>query len=158
MPIVFRGNPTEDTIAYIAAHMREDDKAEVFAASGQTPLEALREGVRGSSYLACIHGDGGAPLALYGKTPLPQIGEGVSAPWMLGTKGLEKHRAWVFRSFAPFVDECQGRDFFWNLIDARNVLHIRWLQFHGFEFVKRHEEFGHSRLPFWEFIRRVRPD
>jgi hypothetical protein len=41
----------------------------------------------------------------------------------------------------------------WNIVDARNELHIRWLKRFGFVALKKHPQVGPQGLPFFEFVR-----
>lgn len=39
-----------------------------------------------------------------------------------------------------------------NLIDERNTVHMRWLRWMGFTFIRR-TTYGHEQRPFLEFIK-----
>jgi hypothetical protein len=47
----------------------------------------------------------------------------------------------------------QNYDVLFNLVDERNTLHIRWIQWCGFTFVNRHPALGAEQRPFLEFVR-----
>ena len=40
-----------------------------------------------------------------------------------------------------------------NYVDARNITSIKWLKHLGFVLIKRVEEFGVGKKPFYEFVR-----
>jgi len=40
-----------------------------------------------------------------------------------------------------------------NVVDSRNEVHVRWLQWMGFTFIKKHSEYGPEKRPFYEFVR-----
>jgi hypothetical protein len=40
-----------------------------------------------------------------------------------------------------------------NYIDARNTVHLKWLLYMGFTVIQKHEVFGYSGLPFYEFVK-----
>jgi len=77
--------------------------------------------------------------------------------WLLGTDEIFTHasrdflrlsKEWLSEVSAPF--ESVG-----NLVDARNTVHIRWLEWLGFEFIGVQSEFGVEKRPFLEFIQNV---
>ena len=41
----------------------------------------------------------------------------------------------------------------WNYVDARNVVHIKWLKWLGFTIINKHNQFGIGRIPFYEFVK-----
>jgi hypothetical protein len=83
-------------------------------------------------------------------------GNGVGRIWLIGTDELVTK---PLRS--QFIRECPrylaGMERMYKLlhneIDERNTLHIRWLQWLGFTFIRRIPEHGVQRLPFWEFTK-----
>jgi hypothetical protein len=40
-----------------------------------------------------------------------------------------------------------------NVVDARNTVHIRWIKHMGFTFVAEHAEWGPEKRLFYEFVR-----
>lgn len=140
----------EEDIQYLSENLREADKAEVFAGSGHTPEQALRESVNHKSLGVWVGVYQGNPEIIFGVAY--GIHEGVGHPWMLCTDKLAQSprefikacRKWVkgFSLNFPVLMNC---------VHAKNELHIRWLKWCGFEFVKLHENYGHLQEPFWEF-------
>jgi hypothetical protein len=91
---------------------------------------------------------------MFGAVPCSDLDGDV---WLLGTDALATR---------PLAGQFLRQSRFWltalhegcapilhNVIDARNTLHIRWLQWLGFTFIKRHEVFGVEGRPFLEFMR-----
>jgi hypothetical protein len=80
--------------------------------------------------------------------------DGTGVVWMLGSDEIAKpplSRQFI-RECRAFVRvlEC-GYTELHNVIDERNSLHRRWLEWLGFEFTNRIPEYGHERRPFLEF-------
>ena len=61
----------------------------------------------------------------------------------------------------PFLRNCNGvLDLYlkaypvlYNYIDARNLLHVKWLRWLGFNFIKVHYDFGYEKRKFIEFVK-----
>jgi len=78
----------------------------------------------------------------------------IGSIWMVGTPDLKKISV-------SFLKNCQGVfkvlknnfQLLHNYVDARNELHIRWLKWMGFTFIKKHNHIGIEQLPFYEFIK-----
>lgn len=129
----------------IAENMREQDRAEVEAGSGLTPLAALQMSLALSSDAYCILDRGGEPIAMFGVAPHPL--PGVGAVWMLGTDGVLREALSVARQTVFYFDKLQERyPLLWNYIDDRNTVSLRWLKWGGFKLLdgKRVTESGHT--------------
>lgn len=135
--------------AHVAAHMRDADRAEVWATARLTPAEALAGSIRSTPAPLAGLVDG-VPLCVFGIAPRGLLsGEGV--PWLLGTDDIRRHR----RQFLPesrlvLGVIARGFDLLVNHVDARNSLSIRWLSWLGFQ-IHPAEPFGVDRLPFHRF-------
>ncbi|MEL6980576.1 MAG: hypothetical protein AAGM38_18175 [Pseudomonadota bacterium] len=142
----------EDAVR-LAADLRPADRLEL-AALGRTPLEALVEGVAQSREAFVIHAaaEPEALMGIFGVAPHP-VEPDVGAPWMLASPAIEAAARPFLRRCRPWVAHL-GRDFLMltNGVDARNSLHIAWLRWCGFSFLRRFEV-GSERRPFLEFAR-----
>ncbi len=135
----------------VAADMRPEDRAEVQAASGCSPLEALQFGLATSVECATVHAPRG-PIAIFGVVPSVAGNTRIGSPWMLGTPGITGHWfEFARRSRDEFHAMRQRWDRLENHVDDRNELHKRWLRWLGFEFTELIEHFGVERRPFWRF-------
>ena len=136
----------------LAPRLRSADLAEIAAHTGHSPLQALADGVRESQWsLAVCRGHEVIALCGVGHHPdTPDVG----VPWMLAadaliavqTSFLRQSRVVIARMQRPYRVLA-------NVVDARNTVHIRWLSWCGFRFIRLHPEFGQGRLPFYEFVR-----
>lgn len=138
----------------LAPRLRQADLAEIAAHTGHSPLQALEDGVRDSqwSLAVCLSGSDEV-IALCGvghHKDAPDIG----VPWMLASDALVAVQTPFLRRSRAVVDLMQ-RPYrvLANVVDARNQVHIRWLSWCGFRFIRLHPEFGQGRLPFYEFVR-----
>lgn len=125
-------NISESDTRRIAINMREADRLEVQAASGLSPLEVLEQGIERSAVCWCYKYRG-EPLFLVGVVDGLDAGTGVI--WLLGTDGIITHKRFLHKLAKSVLTEWHRR---WptlgNIVDARNVVHVRWLKSMGFTF------------------------
>lgn len=141
---------TEEDIPYLAKNLRKADKKELYALSGRTPQESLEEAFKHERLGIWVGVYEGNPEIIFGvtKSGCPNVG----FPWMVCTDKLKE-------SPKEFLQKCKlwvqgfSRNFptLMNFVHAENELHIRWLKWCGFQFVKLHEAYGYKKEPFWEF-------
>jgi hypothetical protein len=135
----------------LAPKIRPEDIAEIAASSGSTPLQALEMGLTFSDDPKTITLDD-EPVAMFGvcRSATPGIGW----CWMLCSDEIEKHQVQFLRRGRELIREVNADyDLIGNFVDARNTVHIRWLRWLGFTFIKLHQDWGVERRPFYEFIR-----
>ncbi len=135
----------EDAIK-LAPRLRQADLREIQAMSGLPPevvLEAGRtEGVE--CFTACTEV---APVAMFG------VGAGGTV-WLLGSDEIVTYKTDMFRLTGPYLDLFHMHfPVLWNLVDARNAVHIRWLRRFGFSLINLHPSVGIEARPFYEFVR-----
>lgn len=139
-------------IGVIATDLRAEDVAELKAMSGNEPHTALRAAmsVPGSTVrVACLPNE--LPVAIFGVAPALL---GVGMIWMVATNGFEQvHRQFAREAEDHLRDLCEGYSVVFNFVDARNKVHLRWLQWAGFVIINRHEQMGVQKRPFFEFVK-----
>jgi hypothetical protein len=137
-------------IPHIAAHVRDADRDEFWAASMHTPEEVLEQAFV-ISRLAWTGLIDGVPVCMYGVVDSSTVLIRQGRPWMVGTDLLDKHQV-VFlrrcRSSLETMKMCFGK--LENYIDARNVKAIQWLKWLGFSFSEP-EPLGPLNMPFIRF-------
>jgi hypothetical protein len=142
----------EDAYA-LSKNLRAEDQAEVQAMTGEAPLDALLHGVKMSDLPVSIVDEDGSILGMYGAVTTldsPRTG----TVWMLASPEILKYRRQFARESRQWIEALQNHyDILFNLVDERNTVHIRWLQWCGFTFIRRHPEFGVENRPFTEFVR-----
>ncbi len=138
-------------IAHVAAHMRQEDIEEIKAGAGEEPMRALMHGYLASDECYTID-TGTQPLGIFGYKVLEK---GVYASiWMLATDGLVDHK-WAFlRQTRGWIEYLQEQaPLLYNIVDQRNDVHIAWLKWMGFKFVRVIPDHGPEKRPFIEFVR-----
>jgi hypothetical protein len=142
-----------DDAAQLAPTLREADQQEIKANLGDDPLLVLERGIAQSDLCYAVIDDEDKRLALFGVVPDTEDKD-VGLVWLLGSDELSKHSFFVLRNTRKWLEVLHQRyRVLWNHIDARNELHIRWLQWSGFTVLRRVEEFGVEQRPFYEFER-----
>tara|TARA_Y100001963_G_scaffold74405_1_gene103380 strand:+ start:1140 stop:1634 length:495 start_codon:yes stop_codon:yes gene_type:complete len=141
-------------IFYLSTRLREADVIELIDGDGSTPQEALLSCyLYGKPSMTICKGDE-TPVAMWGVTPeMNKIGR----VWLLGSDELVNDRALRLRFLreAKLHLESLFKSYavLWNCVDARNQIHIRWLQWMGFTFIAKHPNYGKHSLPFLEFCK-----
>jgi hypothetical protein len=119
-------------IATIAERMRPADRLEVLAASRFTPAEALEKSLQKSSraWTALVDGN---PEVMFGVGDLNVLTM-TGAPWLLGTDAVERHFRVFLRQSLDWREQLLQRyAVLRNVVDDRNEVSKRWLQWMGFE-------------------------
>lgn len=130
MEVIVRPSQPEDIDA-IAPRMRDADKVEVMASAGRTPREALLESLDGSEVALTVVIDG-IPEIMLGVATISAV-TGTGCPWLLGTDAVKKHYREFLRQSPVFLKRLShGYTRLVNIVDDRNTLSKRWLQWLGF--------------------------
>lgn len=130
--------------------LRDADRAEINAVTEKYPLEVLREGGELSSPSCTIIGNTGNVVGMFGIVSEGDFGR----VWLLGSDELVTGVL-----SRQFIRECRrylqvlGKPYreMGNVIDERNVIHMKWLRWLGFTFIRRIEKYGVEERPFMEF-------
>lgn len=126
MPHIEIRPPVLDDVDYIAAHMREADRREVWASSMATPAEALARSLDRSDMVWTGLMDG-RPAAMFGTGPLTVLGSGASA-WLLGTPEIAKIPRFFLTESRVYVDMMlKVHGTLMNFVDIRNRATLSWL-------------------------------
>lgn len=139
----------EEDCHYLSYNLREADYREIKAVTGLPPLMCLLHGLRASKvpFVICYYD---IPVAMLGVVPNGLIGN----IWMVGTKELKSiSLSFLRESKKVFPILKSNFQIIHNYVDARNELHIRWLKWMNFSFIKKHKNYGVEQKPFYEFIK-----
>lgn len=71
---------------------------------------------------------------------------------MLGSDLIKMHSIEFLRKSKEWV-EAQDYEILYNNIDARNTVHIKWLQWLGFTFIQELPNYGVEQRLFYQFVR-----
>lgn len=134
--------------------MREEDVAEVRAQSGATPGQALLLAYLRSELCMSMISRHGNVIGMWGVVP---EGDKVGRIWMLGTQAMlddSQDRRTFLRQSKDMLRELHHRfALLFNEVDARNTVHIRWLRWMGFTFVRYRPNYGAEGRAFYEFCK-----
>jgi hypothetical protein len=132
--------------------LRKADVEEIQAASGLHPSEALLLGYEHSIECYTIWAEG-ERLGMFGVV-LEEVNPSIGRVWLLGTDLIPTHKIEFLRKSTEFVVDFNKRfPVLFNNIDARNEVHIKWLQWLGFSFINKIENYGHEGRLFYQFVR-----
>lgn len=154
MSHVFVRKSKPEDCEIVSANMRKEDVAEVRASHNMTPLQAITCGFVHSAppYTVVKYPD--TPVAMWGVVPEGRKSIKTGKIWLLGTPEIADYRFSFLRQCEEWVSRAsEGYDFVYNAIDKRNNLHIRWLKWLKFSFIREIPDYGHEKLPFVEFVR-----
>ncbi len=137
---------------YLAPRLRPEDVREV-EALGDSPLSALEAGLTGHTCLSIVN-HGGEVVGMCGINHDPAFGSSQAAVWLLASPGLVKIQREFMRQTRPVLEMFhESFPLLWNLVDTRNEVHLRWLRYFGFIFLRLHPHVGPTDTPFYEFVR-----
>lgn len=144
---------TADHVDVVAAYMRDLDRQELMASSGQSPRVALLESLRLSCHAWTAMADG-EPIAMFGCAPMQVGSRSAGWAWLLGTDRIDDFRrdAWCL-SVSVVEQMAQHYDALANYIDYRNIRSLRWLERLGFVPIEVDLEYGVERRPFILYAR-----
>jgi hypothetical protein len=141
----FRLSQYEDC-SYLADKLRYEDKREILDASGFTPFGGLLKSYVNSEVCFTILDTDDVPVGMFGVNKNGAI-------WLLATDEIFRIRFSFLRESRKVVDFLNKQyPSLWNYVDSRNELHIRWLKWCGFKFLRK-INYGVSQKPFYEFIK-----
>lgn len=111
--------------------LRAADREEVEALTGRDPHEVLVESVARSASAWAGLADG-TLVCLFGVVPLTPIGV-TGVPWLLGSDAVTRYgRPFLRRNRVYLREMLRAFPVLRNVVDARNAVAIRWLQWLGF--------------------------
>lgn len=132
---------------YLCPRLRADDRNECRAATGLDPEAVLPLGVRISFPAQTMVAPDGEPVGLCGVVPVN--GEGVV--WMMATDRLPTLPMTFLRHCGQWVREVSAQyPRLYNVVDARNEVHIKWLRWLGFT-IHPAAPYGPLGIPFHSF-------
>lgn len=145
--IEFREGTRDDAI-WFAGRLREADKRELIASSGQDPIVMLMASQAMGNCFVAEHE--GVPVAIFGLPIVSQLPK-VGIPWLLGTDKLDDLRISFGLESIHMVELWREQvDQMVNFVDSRNRKSIEWLQWLGFD-VEEAVPHGPYGVPFHRF-------
>lgn len=144
--------PLWGDVLYLSDNLRERDVEEVQSA-GLTPFGALSQGLTLSNPCYTLVLPSGEPGGMIGVTD--GFYDGLGAIWMLGAKNIEQCPMTVLKNSRKVLDILWSETSytgFYNYVYSQNQLHIDWLNWLGFSFL-RTVKFGPYNRDFIEFVK-----
>ena len=141
-----------DDVYVLYPKIREVDVEEVKATIGLNIKDGLMASYQTSDETYTMVADDGDLVGMFGltKTADPLI----SVVWMLCTERLPQYsKTFIKLSKQWVIEQNKKHSILMNYVDARNITSIKWLKHLGFVLIKRVEEFGIGKKPFYEFVR-----
>ena len=137
-------------IDIIACDMRPADLAEIAATGTVDPYDALTNCMTLSMPSCYTMTADDLPIAMLGTAPVELIPD-FGSIWLLGTEEIEEHPVALLRLCKKILPRLMTPyDMLFNLMDVRNELHVKFVKWLGFTFI-RERPFGPEGLPFYEF-------
>ncbi len=144
---------TMDDVLELALILREPDREEIEAATGQDPALVLEMSLN-SSIMVWAGRIDGELLCIFGVGVLTVL-SGIGVPWLLGSKSIDKYSKTFMRQTVPYMNKMKRLcPILINYVDARNRKSIVWLKRLGFTILEP-EPWGVSQLPFHRFEMRT---
>ena len=127
----------------MASNLRLEDRREIEEGHGVDSTLVLLEAVQKPS---CVYFTvpSGKTAGMAGVDPGGQI-------WMVCTNAIHDYPILFARQAKRYVER-QPHKLLWNIVDKRNVVHLKLLKFLGFKFL-RELKHGPNQLTFIEFCR-----
>lgn len=154
MQAIVRESTLRDAID-MAPRLRDADYEELRACLGDTmdPEEVLRIGIEQSDDPRTVELDG-KPIAIFGVVDVKEDTPTVGCIWMLGTNQIKDIKGQFLRSCKEQLSyQEKPYEVLTNFVDARNVVHIKWLRWMGFTILREVENYGAEKRTFYEFAR-----
>lgn len=147
--VTFREAERNDAI-WFAEHLREADRREIIASTGQYPLVGLTASIAmGNALTGELDGEPAALIGMPIISSLPVTG----VPWMMGTDKIEEHPVPVARASAEIVERWgETVALMVNYVDSRNRRAVEWLQWLGFT-IEEARPYGPFDVPFHRFFK-----
>ena len=134
--------------------LRKADLLEIDAGSGMTAEEALLEGLSLSQPCYAAYWKD-QPLCMFGVVPMndPTDPQQMGSVWLFGTDLIDTMGLGFLRASRAWFDSLMLKyGALGNAVDARNEVHIKWLEWLGFELLSP-IRMGPYNLPFIPFHR-----
>ena len=147
-------NATRDDGISLSGRLRKADRREISAFTRESPLSVLESGILSSTPCYAITRHDGTCIGIFGTRDSDHPDSGLV--WLLGSDDLVRHSRTFLRFSQFFLDELHKKyRLLYNVIDARNTVHLRWLEWLGFDFVEELPRYGVEKREFILFRRYV---
>lgn len=131
--------PEQSDVRYLAENLRPEDVRELLTLKPDADIKKILEDCVSSSDFARVVRKDGVPVVIFGsqKTAdeIAKVGAKAADIWLLGTDEIKLNKTSFLKLSKKVIEEiAEPFDYLWNVVDPRNDLHVRWLQWLGFSF------------------------
>lgn len=128
-----------DDVRSLGSRLRSADRKEVLS-RGVEPELALQASWESSTQRYAIIKSDGTCIGIFGVGPAhhmsERLGMSVGCVWMMGSSDLKHVRYSFLRQCREWLETLEKNyDILWNWADARNSLHLKWLEWLGFKII-----------------------
>ena len=137
----------------LAAKLRNEDLIEIRSyRKDRPPYKSLIDGiVMSGDNCWTIEGHDLSVIAIFG---VVTVSPNVGSIWLLGSGRIKSIQREFLRHSKYWLEQLhKDHDLLCNCVYAGNEVHIKWLKWLGFTFIRRIEAYGELGLPFYEFLR-----
>ncbi len=144
-------------VLFLADKIRQADLDEIKASDNVGAVEALMTPFeyRGHRTWSVIGTDEEYVIGMFGSVPTLDPDYGIA--WLLSSEELFKYKKEFIKQSPQWVDEMgKGYRYLYNYVDCRNEKSIKWLMYLGFNTIRREEEYGKGKMPFYLMMKEIK--
>jgi len=134
-------------------HARAEDRREVEDISGKSLGDNLTFALKHARPCLTARTRKGELLGIFGVVP---TGERQGAVAFVGTDAITKNKQAFLRGsrdVMAYLEVKTDYGLLFNVVDARNVIHVHWLKWLGFSFIRHVKGYGAGKIDVIEFAK-----
>jgi len=144
-------------IVFLAPKMRQADRDEIKASDNVGAVEALMTPFeyKGHRTWSVIGTDEEYVIGMFGSVPTLDPDYGIA--WLLSSEELFNYKKEFIKQSPEWIEEMgKGYKYLYNWVDCRNEKSIKWLRYLGFNTIRRDEQYGKGKLPFYLMMKEIK--
>lgn len=144
-------------IVFLAPKMRQADRDEIKASDNVGAVEALMTPFeyKGHRTWSVIGTDEEYVIGMFGSVPTLDPDYGIA--WLLSSEELFNYKKEFIKQSPEWIEEMgKGYKYLYNWVDCRNEKSIKWLRYLGFNTIKREEQYGKGKMPFYLMMKEIK--
>jgi len=144
-------------IVFLAPKMRQADRDEIKASDNVGAVEALMTPFeyKGHRTWSVIGTDEEYVIGMFGSVPTLDPEYGIA--WLLSSEELFNYKKEFIKQSPEWIEEMgKNYKYLYNWVDCRNEKSIKWLRYLGFNTIRRDEQYGKGKLPFYLMMKEIK--